>query len=233
MFEVHIWIHYLGKSLYNREDFTNEVNKYGVQRSIAYRILPNFSFGQPVLLAYYDPEHKLAEAIGYLTIEGLTHNLPKDLTEELGQELDIVDQEAKTEFINRRCGKYIIGLSMTVRDTLKEIIQKIREICERHNGNPEKFKYFLTGSLTPFPTPVLFNDIKFFRGYKKLEFELEKDRKDNITYPEFMKYVKGLVQLGKVEWVYDYDKRRYVTKKDQVDIEEQYAEKTFNEIGGL
>jgi len=216
-----IWLHYLGKRLYGKKDFESEVQRYGVQRSISFRILHNFSFGQPVLLAYYDKKHELAECIGYLTVQGLAHDLP--FVSNLHKKLDIVNISNEKKKVNRRCGKYTVGTTAFVTNSLKEIIGFIKEVCEEHRLNPEKFKYFLTGSFTPFGSPVLINNMKFFRGYKKLEFEVERDRNNWIIYPTFIEYLKAVVpEHGRIEWIYDYKKRRYLTKKAREELEEFY-----------
>jgi len=210
---VETWLHYIGKYLYNKEQFEQEINKYGVSRSVSFRILPNFQFGSSVLLAYYNTKMKLADCIGYFVITGLSHNLQKDVLFNVNKKLHIVNWSTDTTHVKRRCGSYSIGLTLTVTNTLKEIIDAIRETCQDQNYNPEKFKYFLTGYYTAFPTPVILNSLKFFRGYKRLTFEVP-------NFPAFLQYIKQsyIPERTTVKWIYNYEKKRYVTKKYEEEL---------------
>ena len=77
-------LHYIGYGLYKQELFEREAKKIGVQRAIGFGMLGSLEFGQPILLAHFTGAAvSRAEIFGYFVVNGVTHNLPKELCEKL------------------------------------------------------------------------------------------------------------------------------------------------------
>lgn len=130
-------LHFVGKSMYNINIFEREAKLQGVQRAISFNFLKKLEFGKPILLARYispqkDIDKKIvepssAEVFGYMTLNSISHNLPKKYQNKLAGLLDIVKvNDGKGEKIQRACGSYVLGETVIIKNSLEELIQKIK-----------------------------------------------------------------------------------------------------------
>ena len=198
-----IWLHYVGVGLYKQEVFEREAAKHGVQRAIPFSLLGAFEFGQPVLLAYYcGKESSTAEVFGYFTVTGVSHNLPEEVTGDLLEKVDVVKIDNTPKTVCRACGSYTIGSTAYINESLKDLIEKIKEACEKHNVDPNKYRWFITGLYHPFRNSIVLTPIKFTRGYMKVDVEGLDLEEQQVTNENLV-------------WIYDYEKRRYLSKRER------------------
>jgi len=194
------WLHYVGSGLYKREVFEREAVKYGVQRAVPFSMLKRFEFGASILLAYY--REGKAEVFGYFNVNGLTHNLPKEVYEDLLETVDVVRLDNTSVSVSRACGSYTVGSTAYIDETLESLVEKIKQACERHGVDPKKFKWFLTGRYHPFKTGFVLTPAKFTRSYMKVDIEgLDIRRQEG--------------ESERLLWVFDYERRTYLSKRER------------------
>lgn len=202
------FLHFVGKGLYSREDFVVECERHGANRAFPSFILKKMKFGDKILLAQYtadrNTETKLAlkqgkaEVFGYYAIHGL--NLDAWQNEEfrnrLVSQLHVVATNTGGGTINRKCGSYTIGVSYTIKDELKDVIEKIEQL-EKEMGI--KVKIFVAGSFHHFPLKEIY-PVKFSRTgfYIELDRKLETEIKDKF-----------------VGFIGDYEQRKYFLKSER------------------
>ena len=110
------FLHYIGSGLYNLDVFENEAKKFGVQRALPFTHLKRFSFGTPVLLARFIKPQLIsqtgstnktpgqAEIFGYFIVDGISHTLNKNLSEQLNEKLNILKVDSNSFSVSRVCG---------------------------------------------------------------------------------------------------------------------------------
>lgn len=148
-------LHYVGKGMYNVTSFENEAKRLGVQRALSFSQLKTLKFGEPVLLARFIQEQKVmeidlkqippkltgkelkpipaqAEIFGYFTVDGISHNLPKEVCAALYDKLDIVETVDEPFSVSRACGSYSVGGVAYIKDTLETLLKKIENIFTLH-----------------------------------------------------------------------------------------------------
>ena len=192
---------FIGKSLYTTNIFERESKRYGIQRAVSFSSLHSLKFGDPILLARYISPPKSdnqqlgqAEIFGYFTLSGLSHNLPKPVTLELNSSLNIIKTLNNPHSISRACGSYSIGTVTIIKDTLEELVQKIKTL----NIHVNKHKWFITGKYVPL-TPFLLQDIKFCRGTKTVNIQS-------------LNIVSQHTTQFSLIWIYNYRQRKYMPK---------------------
>ena len=197
------WLHYVGTNLYKREVFEREAIKLGVQRAIPFNLLSSLKFGQPILLAYYCGRGSdTAEVFGYFTVTGVSHNLPKKVTDELLKTVNVVKIDSTPVAVSRVCGSYTVGSTAYIDETLESLVEKIKQACEKHDVDPKKFKWFIKGEYHPFKTSMTLTPIKFTRGYMKVKIK-DLDLKQQQ------------IETRNMVWVFDYERRMYLTKREK------------------
>lgn len=148
-------LHYVGKGMYNITSFENEAKRLGVQRALSFSQLKTLKFGDVILLARFIPEKPVmeidlkqippkltgkqlssippqAEVFGYFTVDGISHNLPKEETQTLTNKLDIVEVDNTPFGVSRACGSYSVGSVAYIRDNLETLLQKIENTFTVH-----------------------------------------------------------------------------------------------------
>jgi len=197
------WLHYVGTGLYKREVFEREAVKLGVQRALGFNLLNSLEFGQPILLAHYCGRRSgAAEVFGYFTVTGVTHNLPENIAKDLLKKVDVVKVNSAPTTVHRACGSYTVGSTAYINETLKNLVEKIKQICGEHDVDPKKFKWFINGEYHPFKNSVVLTPIKFTRGYMKVDIEGLDLKQQQIED-------KNMV------WIFDYERRAYLSKKER------------------
>jgi len=167
--ESEYWLHYVGTGLYKIEVFAREAVKHGVQRAVPFSMLKRFEFGTPILLAYY--REGKAEVFGYFNVNGLTHNLPKEVYEDLLETVDVVRLDNTSVSVSRACGSYTVGSTAYIDETLESLVEKIKQACEKHGVDPNKFKWFINGRYYPFKNSFVLTPAKFTRGYMRVKIK--------------------------------------------------------------
>jgi hypothetical protein len=207
---------FVGQQLYNTEIFENEAKRLGVNRAIAFSHLAGLKWGDPILLARYIPKYEhsqsqnaeskmtvkkigSAEIFGYFTINGLSHNLPSELSQELQKELHIVKVDDKHHGVSRACGSYNIGAIAYISDTLEELVDKLKKLVgtDKEFG-VNSYKWFLTGKYTSLQHFIL-DPITFSRGLQSVTVE-------NLNLSLQQNEPASLV------WIYSYKRRGYMNK---------------------
>jgi hypothetical protein len=206
-------LHFIGQNMYNTEIFEAEAKHVGVNRAVPFSQLTGLKWGDPVLLARYipvlskeerveldkeeKPKYGQAEIFGYFVINGLSHNLPSELSQELQKELNIVRIDNNSYGVSRACGSYSVGATAYISDTLEELLKKIKEII----GTDKEFgvnncKWFITGKYYPLQ-PFILDPITFSRGLQtvtveNLNLSLQQDEQASLI------------------WIYNYRRRGYM-----------------------
>jgi len=196
------WLHYVGAGLYNVSRFEAEATRMGVQRTVSFNMLGSLKFGDQILLAHWmGNRQRQAEVFGYFVVSGVSDNLPREVTERLWGTLDVVQVVEGGGSEKRACGSYAVGSTAVVRDSIAEIVGKVREVCGEMGVDPTKFKWFLRGEYGRVGSFVL-DPAKFTASYMKVDV----DGLDLEAPP------KGDHLLV---WLYDYEQRRYLRKLDK------------------
>lgn len=148
-------LHYIGKGLYKINFFEREAKKYGVQRALSFSQLKQLKFGEPILLARFIPEQKVmeidlkqippkltgkeletipsqAEIFGFFTVDGISHNLPKERTNQLYDKLNIIKTVDELFSVSRACGSYSVGGVAYIKDSLETLLKKIENMFTVH-----------------------------------------------------------------------------------------------------
>jgi hypothetical protein len=201
-------LHYTGKGLYGKERFIEEARRLGVSRSVPARMLSKVKWGDPILLAEYEPSDAgrfkdgKALGFGYFAVNGLSlANVPDGLRDKLLKRLDVVDGEAVGATVRRRCGSYIVGSQYVVNDSLGELIAAIRKLSKQEQ---EKVKVFVNGEFSELEFEL--QPINFCRTLVTVDLDLDPDM-----------IIRGTGEV-KLAFLYDYERRHYVRKsEDAVD----------------
>jgi hypothetical protein len=164
------YIHFIGKGMYSVSKFEKESLKYGVNRPIPKFTARKMKWGEPILLAHYQPKDKkqykkpTAEIFGYYTIDGVNITASDEFKEKLYKKLKIVSTiNVSAPPVERECGSYVITATHTIADSLEETITKI---YETEKETEEKAKLFIAGiyhALEPYQyvAPVKFTQGSF------------------------------------------------------------------------
>ena len=204
------WLHFVGKSIYGTDRFIREAKKLGVSRAISWPQLVKIAedgWGTIVLLAEHrrvkegDKEVQGAVVFGYFRVSGI--NIPHEVSEELKERIKIIREVGGGFSVNRACGSYYVSSSYQVDETLKDLVEKIKEVCKDMKINPLTLKIFITGRLTTFDSPVILRNQEFFRGFKKVEIEGLEIPTIEAEKEPFLVFIK------------DYQRRRYLRKKER------------------
>jgi hypothetical protein len=160
-------LHYVGARTYGMRRLIKEASVKQAQRTIPFRLLNKLAYGDRILLAEHrkieqynqatgeklDPI-QTAVCFGYLRIIGMSHNLPKDINDELLKRLhvDSFSEGGYTE--QRACGSYGVGGTAYVKEDIKEICQILETIAKEKNYSLKGVKFFVRGSVTKFDMPL-------------------------------------------------------------------------------
>ena len=123
---------------YTTEKFIREARALGVSRRIAPRNAQGMSFGDTVYLFRHGP---YTQVIGAFQVSRLS--LPQDINQEI---VEWLQAQGKIESVNdappvqvyRECGSYSEsgGATVSPDTTLKEIVDKVIEICKERGEEP-------------------------------------------------------------------------------------------------
>jgi hypothetical protein len=209
-------LHFIGQGMYNTDIFEREAKRLGVQRAIAFVFLKGLKWGDPVLLARYIPSLKVdiekdpegfklwesgkgsAEVFGYFTITGLSHTMPRELSDALKDKLNIVRIDDNSHGVSRACGSYSIGAVAVITDTLEELVAKIRELLVVGEFGVNNYKWFLTGHYTSL-VPFILKPSTFSRGLQNV-------------YIENLNLSLQQTESANLIWLFNYKKRGYMNK---------------------
>jgi len=186
------WLHYVGTGLYPRSKFEWEARRLGVQRAVPFHMISSFEWGDKILLAQYS--YGSAEVFGYFVLTGISHGLPKEVSQSLLASLNVASISFNGGLESRACGSYRVGSVAYINDSVKDLVRKVKIVCR----DPEKYKWFLKGDYHPI-TPFILRPAQFNRGYQKVDIEglnLELQRQAQ----------------GVLVWILDYERRTYVRK---------------------
>jgi len=209
-------LHFVGKGLYSKEDFIIEAEKHGVNRAFSPKLAQKFNFGDKILLAQFEPvkkdeEGKIIEqgkalVFGYFVLSGVTFN-PVDNREEfmgkLNSQLDIINITPIGEHVSRKCGSYTIGVVATVKNDLKDIMEKAIKIAKEMEV---KVKVFLSGKFYQITMKEI-TPIKFHRSGREVEVDVPLESEE--------------VKDKLVRYIGDYKQKLYLLKKDREKLEKK------------
>jgi hypothetical protein len=214
------YLHYIGTQLYGTKRFLNESKRIGAQRTILFDILKNLHFGDKVLLAEHRkieqigadgiqlPEKKqLASVFSFLRVNGLSHNLPQEISEEVVKRLHVAEVlTAEPMAEDRACGSYSIIGGVAVLDDIPTICAVIKTVAAEKGLTNLKggAKFFVRGEVVPLKTPIVLEDLKHTRGYQKVKLPA-KDLVFDTT---------GTEQKQQVFQISNYERRMYMKKEE-------------------
>lgn len=215
------FLHFIGSKIYTINILEREAKHKDIQRTVTFYTLKRLKFGDPILLAHYTTKNNkkktgTAETFGYLTLTGITHNLPDNITKKLNKQLDIIKITQPTNpTVARACGSYTIGSIATIKNTLQQLYEKISKLLEEENLKPNTFKWFITGQYTPL-TPFIIQPITFTRGIKEVDI-------DNLN----LKTQKQ--ESANIIWIYNYKQRKYMSNlmKERLESKSDQLDKYF------
>lgn len=204
------WAHWIGGQHYGTERFIREARQLGVSRRIAPRNAQGMGFGDIVYCFRHGP---YCQIIGAFRVTRLS--LPADINAEI---VEWLKQQGKIESVSdappvkvyRECGSYneMGGATVTPETTLKEIVDKVIEICKRKEIEPFML---LAGPLVKVfnPPVVIMPRPKPIRGFMHMKDEW-------MTAVSLS--LKGGIQQGtdspEIVGVSDYYKRTTVDRPD-------------------
>ena len=158
-------IHYIGQRVYSISSFINEASKYGVSRALPKGIVKGFKAGDRILLAVWkrgggkDRKSGTAVVFGYMVVEGI--NVDSGVADIVKKGLNVVSYSSGGFMVERGCGSYRVTSTMTVSNSIGEIVDKVTEV-EREKG--VKIKVFLEGRFVPFEQFFEVADVPFSRS---------------------------------------------------------------------
>lgn len=223
------YVQEVGVGLYGTRRFLAEAKKIGAQRTILFDILSKLHFGDKVLLG----EHRkvkpsltpdqvqsptaddiinqvelkpLLSVFAFLRVSGISHNLPEEVSAEVIKRLhveEVVVPEPMEE--SRACGSYTVAGGVSVTEDIPEICAVIKQVCMEKGIKPNSgFKFFVRGSVTPLKTPIVLENLKHTRAYRKVKLPT-KDLVFDVDGTEVKQQVFRLA---------DYERRMYMKKED-------------------
>lgn len=196
------WLHYIGKGLYSKDSFELEATRIGVQRAIPFYMLKAFKWGDIILLAHWSKSE--AQVFGYFALTSVTHNLPKEINDELLEKLEVtLILQPNNAYENRQCGAYFNGAIAYINNSIEDIEREAIKVCGKVGASPNEFKWFLKGYYKPLEQMVILKPAKFTRGYLRTKIQ-DLNLK---TLPQ--------EEHGSLIWIYNYQKRTYLRKGDK------------------
>jgi hypothetical protein len=138
-----------------------------------------------------------AKVFGYFIISGLNMTASEEFKQNLTSQLEIVETNNNRIQYNRRCGNYTIGISHIIKNSLEDIIEKAKNLSKQMN---EKVKFFVAGYF--YPLSLDLTPINFSRTLISVNIETELNTVNNSYNKE-------------VGFIYDYNKRAYIKKKER------------------
>ena len=203
------FLHYIGKGLYDKEDFIIEAEQIGVNRAFPSFMLKKMNFGDRILLAQYESgkqedgkalETSKAVVFGYFVVSGLNFDCQNkaEFLERLVSQLKVVSiGKEQNKVVKRKCGSYTIGSVYYVKDSLPDIIDKAVKIAEELQI---KTKTFAGGSFHQMTlktiSPVPFTRTGF---YVELNKNLESEK----------------IRFSKIGFIGNYQQKKYYLKAEK------------------
>jgi len=208
-----IYVHYIGKGLYDIDSFVKEAKKFGVARAIPPSVLKKFNWGDRIYLAQYITKEVdgkkvgFAKIFGYFEIEGINLSGSNELKERVRSSLNATCVGGGGGVVTRRCGSYAIGSVCYVKNDLKVTVETIVKTA---SDLGEKAKVFATGKLVLMePIEV---EAKFSRSVVKVEVDPAMIK---VKQPIEPTKLKVLNKKKFVAHVLDYQQRKRLTKIDR------------------
>lgn len=176
-----IWQHYIGGK-YDPDTFMSEAMQQGVSRRVAWQQAKQLSFGDRVMLGYWD--HGKPYLFAEFTIRHihLQANVATPLIVGLAQDSLLPDYYSGEPLgVTRECGSYDVGAVATLSPDMdiSEIVERAIAIAEILGVDP----WFMVGG----PLTVIYDEevwlpesSKFFRGFKALKEEEENGTESNL-----------------------------------------------------
>jgi len=232
-------LHYIGSQLYGIPRFVAESKRIGAQRTCTFGILSKLHYGDKILLAQHQKLEQVdqvtgakkdpiptAIVFGYLRVNGMTHNLPKEVSEQVLKRLHVDEYEAPAGGgmeESRACGSYMVGGVAYVQENIPEICSVIEAVCKEqgiaHDRKP--VKYFVRGTVTTFDKPLVLEDTPFTRMYLKVK--LNKNEVD-LSGGEAPKH--AIFQIS------NYERREYMKKEDGAAYDRALLDEYTERVGG-
>jgi uncharacterized protein YbaR (Trm112 family) len=131
-----------------------------------------------------------ADVFGYFAISGININASDALKKNLYSKLNIIETAEPNTKVQRQCGSYTISLSLTVTNTIEDIINKAEDLAREMN---EKIKIFTGGSF--YNVNVVISPVNFSRTVVVVDLEETLKQENSKTT---------------VNFIYNYEKRSYI-----------------------
>lgn len=156
------WLHFVGQSYYDRQDYMKEAFNIGCSRRVPRRLLGSFQWGDRIWLAQGEGTKRKqteiaptpAEVFGYFYVQEIG-GLKSAAIEQVPISHIIMDSPYVED---RGCGEiYVLALYATTAD--------IREVAQYTS---EDDKPLIRGPFYALRFPILLKDIHYFRGYRRI-----------------------------------------------------------------
>ena len=216
------YLHFVGRGIYSKEEFMNEAKMIGISRRIPNFQLKRMKWDQEILLGTYEKDAVTTDGkcncFGYTKITGLNLTCSDALREKLNASLNIVKYDIVNRTVNRLCGSYTIGSTAYVTDTLKEVIEKGDSLTVEMG---EKISWFIKGGFRNFMEDLVFQPIVFSRTIKTIETD-----RNLLEISQGVDTERTLGESGYINFVLDYNQRKYVKKTERETINNQHIPPT-------
>ncbi len=182
---THYNLHYAGSRLYSPEKFEAEAGRIGIARALPAFAIKNLAWGDTILLATFegrkDADGKAlkdssgkpdrwgrANAWGYFVLSGLNLDAPPELREALMRALHVIRVEKFPPIkVERECGSYFIESAAYVRESLREIVERLEGVrigLDRNGMDKPKIRLFITATgMRPLAPHMTIEPVPFTR----------------------------------------------------------------------
>jgi hypothetical protein len=220
-------LHFIGRGVYTPESFEAEAAKHGVARVIPKPAMHGLAWGNPVLLAVWEPPAKaagqnlgikgggregrlgIAETFGFFRVTGFNVDAASPAARDAFWSKIIVlrvTEFSEPPHVSRACGSYAVSIVAIVKDSLEHILWAA-ERAEAETGT--KLKLAATGAFYPIAPHLRLEEVPFARTLMRV---------DTAGYDP----LKGLGEAEEMQgggqpltFIRDYSRRQYIKKDDR------------------
>lgn len=159
------WAHYVGGN-YTPEKFVAEARTSGITRRVSASQIRGMSFGDTVILLYYNDGDPYAFGDFVITKISLKSGIAGAVTQQLVAEGRAIQTSNAPIAVSRECGEFIQAGCWMVLASLDEIVDKAERLS-RETG--EELWFMVGGNLGRVYDPAIkvIPKINFFRGFAK------------------------------------------------------------------
>ncbi len=211
-------LHYIGRGIYTPGSFEAEAQKHGVARVIPKPILGRMKWGDPVLLAVWEPpprgdgeavnrrEPGTAQIFGFFRISGFNVGAEPRARDVFWSHLHIVREEPGGGMVSRACGSYAITGIAFISDGIDNVVWAAQD-AEQKTG--QKVKLFATGAFIPIAPWLRLEDTPFARTLMTVSLR----DYDPIVGSGELPDLEG--DGRPLSFIRDYARRQYIKKADR------------------